>query len=98
MDTHLSVIGWLALSTAMVGLVWLYGASWRAVAKALTESRTETDTPATGAHLDGDVQPSPDRRTRGRRETPAPQHHDGGSRDVRGRSARRDVRALRPST
>ena len=47
MDTLINLLIWVAITAAMTGLVWLYGASWRAAAKALSEAMHQSTHDAT---------------------------------------------------
>jgi hypothetical protein len=43
MDTLVVSLVWLAVAAALTALAWVYAASWRAVAKALSEAGEQID-------------------------------------------------------
>jgi hypothetical protein len=50
-NTLIDILIWLAIAAATTALVWLYGASWRAVAKALTEAAEHPTQEAATDHV-----------------------------------------------
>ena len=47
MNALINIVGWLVIGAAATGLAWLYGSSWRAVAKALDVLQADIDHPPT---------------------------------------------------
>jgi hypothetical protein len=58
MNPFIEALIWTGLLAAVGGLAWVYGSSWRAVARALAEAQQPADageTPQAGAELGGRI-------------------------------------------